>query len=676
MAVFSGGNGAQTYTGTSGNDTIYGHSVADTNAQSGQILATRVTPAILGLVFAGSAPSDASGLYILNKGEGTIARKDLSTGIQSTFLDIPNATFSSDGERGLLGLAFHPNYATNGRFFLFVTAPNGDLQVVEYHRSNANALEADAAPVRTIITIPHAENSNHNGGSLAFGPDGNLYISTGDGGGGNDPANNAQNINSLLGKILRLNIDADDFPVETGRNYAIPTDNVFAGVAGADEIFDYGLRNPWRVSFDKLTGDLWIGDVGQGAQEEIDVHRADVASGLNFGWRIREGTLPNIGTGPGPFEEPVQVLGRNEAQSVTGGYVYRGPTEALQGAYVFGDFMTNKIWALLRKPGGFELVDLTARINSVGITIASISSFGQGSGGTLFVVTFAGGVFELKFNAASGDGSDTLGGGAGTDTIFGGAGNDQLSGGIGDDALHGGIGNDRLNGGAGVDVLNGGDGLDTLIGGQGNDTLRGGAGADSLNGGSGSDFASYNFDGAVTVSLDGTLTAAGAAVGDTLTGIENLSGSRSGDSLAGNSGNNRLYGNGGNDRLIGRAGADTMRGGAGADRLSGGAGADTFQYFVASDGGDIISEFSSIDSFAFKRNAFGNLAPGALDGLNFQSSLKDNVAQTTDVRFIFNQAADTLWYDATGSLNGSTDAVLIAEITKNAKVSSADILII
>ena len=510
MAVFSGGDGAQTYLGTASDDVIYGHSSADLNRLSGQIIATRVVEPSAGLVFAGSAPGDAGGLYTLNKTDGTITRTNLATGTQSTFLDIPNTNFSSDGERGLLGLAFHPDYAANGRYFVFVTAPNGDLQVVEYHRSNANPFVSDPAPVKTIITIPHSTFSNHNGGSLAFGPDGNLYISTGDGGSGNDPDNNAQNINVLLGKILRLDINGDAFPSDPNRNYAIPAGNVFAGTAGADEIYDYGLRNPWRISFDSLTGDLWIGDVGQSAQEEIDVHRAGVASGLNFGWRIFEGTLPNIGTGPGPFEAPVETLGRDEARSITGGYVNRGPGPGLQGDYVFGDFVTGKIWALLQQNGGTELVDITARINSAGISINSISSFGQGSDGALYVVTYSNGVFRLDFSAAAGDGSDFLAGGGGADTIHGGAGDDALVGGTGNDTLYGGLNNDTLlmddytapaattgndtgHGDAGNDLLWGYGGNDILFGGDGNDSLVGNdygsnvTGNDSLIGGAGND---------------------------------------------------------------------------------------------------------------------------------------------------------------------------------------------
>ncbi len=205
-----------------------------------------------GAVFVTGAPGDDGFVYALRKDVGDIVRINTATGAQSTFLDIPNAQFSSGGERGVLGLAFHPDYDANGRFFVFLTNPAGNIEVREYARSAGNPALADpTVPSRTIITIPHPTFANHNGGSLAFGPDGYLYIATGDGGGANDPDGNAQNINSLLGKILRLDVNGDDFPADSSRNYAIPDDNPFAGATpGAGEIWAYGLRNPWRISFD------------------------------------------------------------------------------------------------------------------------------------------------------------------------------------------------------------------------------------------------------------------------------------------------------------------------------------------------------------------------------------------------------------------------------------------
>jgi Ca2+-binding RTX toxin-like protein len=610
MAVFSGGDGAQAYAGTAGDDVIYGHSSADLNPLSGQITATRVVAASSGLVFAGSVPADANGLYTLNKNDGTITRTDLSTGTQSVFLDIPNANFSADGERGLLGLAFHPDYASNGRYFVFVTALNGDLQVVEYHRSNANPLMSDAAPVKTIITIPHSANSNHNGGSLAFGPDGYLYISTGDGGSGNDPDNNAQNINVLLGKILRLDINGDAFPSDPARNYAIPAGNVFASAAGADEIYDYGLRNPWRISFDSVTGDLWIGDVGQSAQEEIDVHRAGTASGLNFGWRIFEGTLPNIGTGPGPFEAPVQTFGRSDAQSITGGYVNRGPGPGLQGDYVFGDFVTGKIWALLQEPGGLELVDLTSRIDSAGISINSISSFGRGADGALFAVTYGNGVFRLDFSAAAGDGNDFLSGGGGADMIYGGAGDDYLNGGADNDTLSGGLGADALIGGAGGDTASGGNGNDTLLmddytapaATNGADTGNGDAGNDLLWGYGGND---QLFGGADSDSLIGN------DYSTNVTGNDGLYGGAGNDTLfVGLGGNAYMDGGSGNDIFYGGTLADILRGGTGNDFLYGNTGADRFQFYQAdlnNGDADIVYFVDAGDRLQFSASLNGDL---------------------------------------------------------------------
>ena len=548
MAI-SGGDGSQILTGTSGDDVIYGHSVADVGPLSGQVTATRVATGLALPTFAGSAPGDANGLYVTEKDTGRIVRVDLTTGSQTTFLDIPPADMSVAGERGLLNVAFHPDYATNGRFFVFVNDSQGNLSVREYHRSLSDPTVAVLSSKTAIMTVPHPTFANHNGGSLAFGPDGYLYISTGDGGGANDPRNNAQNKNVLLGKILRIDVDGDDFPTDAGRNYAVPANNPFVGAAGADEIWAYGLRNPWRMTIDSATGDLWIGDVGQGAREEIDTIAAGVG-GLNFGWRILEGTRHNFnGTSAGktpPVYEYTHAIGT----SVTGGYVYHGPSAGLQGVYVFGDFTTGRIFAYL--PVLDEAIDITDRVVNATGGIELISSFGLDQSGRLYVVSILGDVFLIDPTAAAGDGNDVLSGGNGADQLYGGAGNDTLNGGTGDDQLFGGIGNDTLIGGSGLDQFDGGSGFDTA------------SYAGALD--------------AVIISL-ATGGTGGDAAGDAFTGIERLVGSNASDTLEGNTEDN------------------VLAGGKGADTLTGGGGADDFDFNFLRESGctaatrDVITDF-------------------------------------------------------------------------------------
>ncbi|MCR5877968.1 PQQ-dependent sugar dehydrogenase [Phenylobacterium sp. J367] len=271
--VLSGGDGSDTLFGGAGDDILYGQGASDPDPATTLIDAQRVASGLSSPLFAASPPGDPDRLFIVEQQTGRIRILDLNSGqVQADpFLDLPDGGFATGGEQGLLGLAFAPDYAATGRFYIHFTNTAGDIEVREYTRLDAG--HADANSGRTILTVPHPGQTNHNGGWLAFGPDGYLYIATGDGGGGGDPNNNAQNLDSLLGKILRIDVGGDAFPADAARNYAIPAGNPFAGaVPGADEVWLYGLRNPWRASFDSATGDLWIGDVGQGSPRGGELH--------------------------------------------------------------------------------------------------------------------------------------------------------------------------------------------------------------------------------------------------------------------------------------------------------------------------------------------------------------------------------------------------------------------
>ena len=452
MAVISGGDGGNIIFGTDADDVIYGHSVADVGPNVGQILATAVATGFSSPVFASSAPGDPNRLYVVEKDLGRIVLLDLSTGTRSTFLSIPTSQLSTGGEQGLLSVAFHPDYAANGRFFVNLVNANGDVEVRSYTRSAGNPDVANAAGT-TVIIVPHPGQTNHNGGTVAFGPDGFLYVSIGDGGGGGDPGENAQNINSLLGKILRLDVNGDAFPGDTARNYAIPNGNPFVGVSGADEIWAYGLRNPWRISFDSATGNLYIADVGQSAREEIDFQPAGVG-GRNYGWDTREGTLFFEGPNSPEFVDPIFEYPRSLGQSVTGGYVYHGPAPGLQGAYLFADFLSNRVWSLRVENGNaVDAIERTGQIVTGGAPLSQLASFGVDGNGALYAISLSGSIYRLAPSAAAGDGNDTISGAGGNDFIAGGIGNDVIDGGTGDDSLSGGPGADRLTGGVGADLF-------------------------------------------------------------------------------------------------------------------------------------------------------------------------------------------------------------------------------
>jgi glucose/arabinose dehydrogenase len=320
---------------------------------------------------------DATGRRFLVEQPGRILLLQPNSDSPSTFLDITERV-RSGGEQGLLGLAFHPQFSANGRFFVSYTrSPDGASIIAEYGVLPGERDMADSSE-RILLTVAQPF-GNHNGGMIQFGPDGFLYIGLGDGGSGNDPGNRAQDISDLLGKILRIDVDRKD----PGMEYAIPADNPFSGnPAGRDEIYALGLRNPWRFSFDRLTGRLWAGDVGQGAIEEIDL----ISLGGNYGWRIFEGTrCTNLGPAScssdslvPPVAEYDHSLGRC---SVTGGYVYRGKRQTLPyGSYVFGDFCSGEVFLL------------TAGLTEVLIdTNLLISSFGEDEAGEIYVLDHAGG---------------------------------------------------------------------------------------------------------------------------------------------------------------------------------------------------------------------------------------------------------------------------------------------
>lgn len=344
-------------------------------------------------------------LFVVEKG-GTI--KAVQGGVASNFLGIAVAP---GGEQGLLGLAFDPGYADAAslgyrRFFVNYTDPTTLDTVVASYRTSANPLLADTGSRVEVLRIDQPDGrSNHKAGWLGFKPgDANhLFIATGDGGSGNDPDNLAQNNTQLLGKLLRVDINRDDFNADASRNYGVPADNPLVGTAGArGEIFANGLRNPFRNSFDRATGNLWIADVGQGSREEINFIDAASAGGQNFGWRVREGSIATPGISdpnPGGLTEPVLDYGRSFGGAITGGYVVRDAGSPLNGQYVFGDFISGRIWAIAGDGSVQSITDateLSAALNAgAGGPLSNISSFGEGAGGELFIVDYSGKVVQV-----------------------------------------------------------------------------------------------------------------------------------------------------------------------------------------------------------------------------------------------------------------------------------------
>jgi glucose/arabinose dehydrogenase len=336
-------------------------------------------------VYVAGAPGYPKLLFVVEQ-EGTV--RVLKRGRKAgAFLKIRGLVGYDGAERGLLSIAFPPDYRQSGLFYVFFTDDEGDLRVMQFNRRSPTRARRKSG--RDVIEIRHRENSNHNGGQLQFLGD-LLYIATGDGGGGGDPDNNAQNLDSLLGKILRVR-------PTPGGGYTVPNDNPFAGGPGRDEIYSYGLRNPWRFSFD--TGApggpyLTIGDAGQDAFEEIDYARVSAAGGANFGWNAFEGFAPYDGGSPDPggTTKPILVYGTHSAGNCTviGGYVVRAPgLGGLRGRYLYGDFCRGQLRSFVPELGGAR------GDRPTGVSVPALSSFGEDTRGRIYATSLDGPVYRL-----------------------------------------------------------------------------------------------------------------------------------------------------------------------------------------------------------------------------------------------------------------------------------------
>jgi glucose/arabinose dehydrogenase len=470
VTLIVGDDGSNVRVGGAGDDLIYGFNPNGPQGTVTSISATRVTSGIAGAAVAAvSPPGDTGRMFIVTR-DGAIHTLELGTNqlLPTPFLDI-SSTIRTNGEEGLLGLAFDPDFAQNGFFYVYASNLSGDTEIRRYKVSASDPNRADPASETLIIRIDQPDGlSNHKGGWLEFGPDGYLYAALGDGGGGGDGLETGQNINDLLGNILRLDVHGDAFPGDPTRNYAIPADNPFVGTTGEDEIWAFGLRNPFRNGFDRGLGDLYIADVGQQQFEEIDFGQ----KGANYGWDVFEGFMPFE---PGPLTggsavDPIFAYGRSVGTVVIGGYVYRGQSEGLQGEYFFADGGNGKVFTLHNNGGSWSATDRTSQISVSAGAINFPTSFGEDALGNLYLVDIDGDVFRLTPNVTSADLGDDLDGGGGNDMLFGGSGNDLLKGGDGNDTLYGGKGDDTLTGGAGADFMFADVGNDTVNGADGDDT--------------------------------------------------------------------------------------------------------------------------------------------------------------------------------------------------------------
>jgi Ca2+-binding RTX toxin-like protein len=693
-----------------------------------QLDTARIATGLQNPLYAVAPPGDRNRLFIVEQ-TGGIKILDLRTQaiLPTPFLTIPAGELQTVGEQGLLGLVFHPDYATNGKFYVSYSSPGGgnagQNKLVEYQVSGDPNV-ANPGSARVILTRNQPV-GNHNGGWVGFGPDGYLYWSTGDGGG--SLSENAQDItDNPLGKMLRLDVNGDDFPTDPNRNYAIPATNPFINQPGDDEIWAYGLRNPWRSSFDRQTGDLYIADVGQGTWEEVNIQSAGSAGGQNYGWDAFEGTTPYITqpTPPNLVNPAYQYAHNGASRSITGGYVYRGPVAALNGSYFFADFAVPQLWSLRYDGSGVtDVTNQSAALtpsNGQG-TVEWISSFGEDADGNLYITDIFGGeIFRLEVKQTitgtdaddvgiggpsndilSGlggnddlfgrEGADSIQGDAGIDYLFGEAGADTLNGGTegdyleggteadslngneGSDTLLGGLGNDLLNGDSAADYLLGQEGNDTLNGGDSNNTLVGGAGADSLLGGQNDDLCFGGDDADTLAGGLGNDAMAGDAGNDSLLGEEGN------DYLLGQENDDIILGGIGNDRNLGDAGNDTLAGGSDSDFLAGGSGIDEFLFGAASDpfytlGIDTVDDFTAGEKLVLSKATFTSLTSGIGDGFSGagEFALVSGNADTSTAIIVYDSTTGGLFYNTDGSAAGFGNGGQFAVINGSPGLTALD----
>jgi len=335
-------------------------------------------------VYVAAAPGDARRLFVVERA-GRIIVLVRGRRQPRPFLDISSEVNSGGTEQGLLSMAFAPDYQTSGRFYVYYTDDSNNIQIVQYRRARGDPDRADPSSSRTVLSIDHHTETNHNGGQLQFGPDGDLYVGVGDGGSEGDPHNYGQNTHVLLGKLLRI------APRPRG-GYAIPAGNPYGPGSGRRaEIWAYGLRNPWRFSFDRRTGDLIIADVGQDTEEEIDFARHGHGAGANYGWSIFEGDLRyKQGSAPGAIKPNLVARHSDGYCAIIGGYVVRDPSlPSLYGRYLFGDNCRPQINSVVLGAGH-------ARENhATGLSVSSLSAFGQDNAGHIYAVSLFGPVYRL-----------------------------------------------------------------------------------------------------------------------------------------------------------------------------------------------------------------------------------------------------------------------------------------